>query len=534
MIAAILRAQWLSMRFGGRGSVVGLITGLLWYGVWFCAACAVCYWTWHASAAALAFNLPVGLLLVCFYWQLVPIISASMGASLDMRKLLAYPVPHRKLFLVEVLLRLTTGIEMLMVLTGGAAGLIANPRHGWAAAPRIAAALAIFALGNVLFASGMRSILERLLARRRVRELMAVVMVCVWMLPRMLMSTGFQLRSLGPAARVIQAFGFPWTAAARSALNDSAAAALLALCGWTLLAAWFGRAQFERGLRFDAVAAQATRLGTKAAAREPVSERFFRLPAVVWRDPLAAIVEKELRTLARTPRFRMVFIMGFTFGLMLWLPMVIGRHGTRHSTLSHYFLTVVCAYSLTLLGQVSYWNCFGFDRSATSLYFAVPQPMTAIVVGKNIASLVFIYLEVMILTGITLALRMLTGWEQWVEALVVIAICSLYLLAIGNISSVHYPRALHPERVSQGGATSRFQGMLFLLYPVALLPVLLAYLARYAFDSALVFWIVLALAGAIGGTVYWLALESAVKTARERREQILQELSQGEGPVVSG
>jgi hypothetical protein len=32
---------------------------------------------------------------------------------------------------------------------------------------------------------------------------------------------------------------------------------------------------------------------------------------------MGAIVEKELRSLARTPRYRMVFVMGFSFGLMV-------------------------------------------------------------------------------------------------------------------------------------------------------------------------------------------------------------------------
>ena len=533
MITAILRAQWLSMRFGGRASVAGAIGGLLWYGIWFFAGCAAWWWTAQATPASLSFYLPIGLLLICVYWQLVPIISASMGAALDMRKLLAYPIPHGKLFVVEVLLRLTTSMEMLLVLAGGGIGLIANPHNGWTGAPRVLAALLVLALCNLLFSSGMRSILERLLARRRVRELLAVVMVCVWMAPRLLMESGFQLKSLGPAAPAIQAFGLPWTAAAHAALGQSPLSSLLALSAWTALAGWFGLRQFERGLRFDAVAAQATPAATRKNGREPLSERFYRLPGLVWRDPLAAIVEKELRTLVRTPRFRMVFVMGFTFGLMMWLPMVIGRHGNREGTLAHYFLTVVCAYSLTLLGQVTYWNCFGFDRSAASLYFAAPQPMVAVLVGKNIASMVFIYLEVMVLTAVTLTLRMISGWEQGIEAFLVIGVCSLYLLAIGNVSSVRYPRALHSERVSQGGRSSRAQGILFLFYPVALLPVLLAYLARYAFDSSLAFWLVMALAAGIGAGVYWLGLESALKTAGERREQILQDLSQGEGPVLS-
>ncbi len=533
MIAAILRAQWRSMRFGGRADLISAATGLAWYGIWFGAGCAAYWWVKHAGQATLDFYLPIGLLMICFYWQLVPILSASMGASLDMRKLLAYPIPHRKLFVVEVLLRLTTGLEMVLLLAGGGWGLIANPRLGWSTGPRIAAALCILGVFNLLLSSGMRSILERLLARRRVREFMAVVMVCIWMVPRLLMETGFQLKSLGPAAPAIQTFGWPWTAAAHAALGQATAASLLALGAWTALAGWFGLRQFERGLRFDAVAAQATR-DTGEQRGEPVSRRFYRLPGLIWRDPLGAIVEKELRTLARTPRFRMVFVMGFTFGLMMWLPMVLGRNGHRNGLMGQYFLTVVSGYSLALLGQVSYWNCFGFDRSAASLYFAVPQPIGAVLLGKNIASMVFVYLDLTILTVVTLALRMLTGWEQWIEAVVVIGVCSLYVLAMGNYASVNYPRALHAERVSQGGTTARFQGVLFLFYPFALMPVGLAYLARYALASLTAFWAVLAFAAAIGGTVYWLAMESAVKAAGRLKEYILQELSQGEGPVVAG
>ena len=60
--------------------------------------------------------LPWAFLAICAYWQMMPILSASMGAGLDLRKLMVYPVPHRQLFLVEVLLRFTSGAEMLLVL----------------------------------------------------------------------------------------------------------------------------------------------------------------------------------------------------------------------------------------------------------------------------------------------------------------------------------------------------------------------------------------------------------------------------------
>jgi hypothetical protein len=75
--------------------------------------------------------------------------------------------------------------------------------------------------------------------------------------------------------------------------------------------------------------------------------------------------------------------------------------------------------------------------------------------------------------------------------------------------------------------------LVFLLYPLALLPVFLAYLARYALASQIAFGAVLAFAAVLGCVVYWIALDSAVGTAARHRERILQELSGGEGPVAS-
>jgi ABC-2 type transport system permease protein len=190
-------------------------------------------------------------------------------------------------------------------------------------------------------------------------------------------------------------------------------------------------------------------------------------------------------------------------------------------------------YSLTLLGQVSFWNCFGFDRSAALIYFVAPQPLAKTFAGKNVAALVFIYLEVFILAGVTSLFGVNPGAGQILETLLVVGICSLYMLALGNISSVQYPRGLNPERVSQGGASSRFQALIMLLYPLSLLPVLLAYAARYAFASDVAFYLVLAFAAAVGGALYWIAMESAVATAFRHRERILHELSNAGGPVAS-
>ncbi len=528
MIAAILRAQLLSMRWGrGRGNVARAIPLVVWYGFWLAVAVFACLAATWADAASLRRYLPLAFLAIAFYWQFMPVLTASLGRSLDLKKLAMYPVPHDKLFLVEVLLCLTSTLEMLLVIAGGLAGLIAN--RGIAAAPGILMAGLAFIAFNALLASGTRSAIGRLMSKRKIREVVILVTTCLWMLPRIFMQLDIHPKWLGPFADALRGAAYPWSAAALLALGQFLP--LLTLLLWTLGALWFGRRQFERNLRFDVAAAQAQILATESSRRRRWSDALYRLPGVLWRDPLAAIVEKELRSLARTPRFRMVFVMGFTFGILVWLPMVMGRRGGRGS--SEYFLALVCFYALSMLGQVTYWNSFGFDRSAAMFYFAAPQPMARVLIGKNIAAAIFVYLDIAILGAVVSVFNLGGGWQRVAETFVVIGVCALYLFGLGNMASVNYPRALNPERVSRGGGSAKAQGLLVLFYPLTLLPVALAYVARFALKSETAFVIVLALAAAIGAVVYWIGLDSAVIAAHRKREELLGELSKGEGPMAA-
>ncbi|MGA2742348.1 MAG: hypothetical protein ABSG65_33535, partial [Bryobacteraceae bacterium] len=162
-----------------------------------------------------------------------------------------------------------------------------------------------------------------------------------------------------------------------------------------------------------------------------------------------------------------------------------------------------------LLAQVTYGNAFGFDRSAAQIYFSAPVAISRALAGKNIAAAIFIFLEIAAVAAACSLLRLGISAGQIAEAFLVTAIAALYLLGSG-----------------------RAQGLLFLLYPISLAPVFLAYLARYAFDSQVVFYGILAFATVLGAAIYWMAMESAVSTARNRRETILAELSGGDGPML--
>ncbi|HKE21979.1 MAG TPA: hypothetical protein VKB88_06275 [Bryobacteraceae bacterium] len=534
MIGALLRAQFLVMRRTlGAGVALNIAGGVFWYGLWTLGAIGTFSLIASATEAKLPGVLSLVLAGVCVYWQAMPVISSTMGSSLDLRKLLAYPLPHGRLFAVEMLLRLVSGLEMLLVLTGAAAGLAMNPAGGGVVP--MAGALAVFILFNLLLASGVKSLLERLLTRRKIRELIVLLTALLWVAPRFFMLTGYRTPMGKRALDSALAAGLPWSAAARAAMGQYRMAAWLSLLAWTAAAAWFGRAQFERSLRFDTAAALAS--PPESQRRASFADRLFRMPSRILPDPIGAVVEKELRTLARAPTFRNLFFMGFTFGLLVWLPMVVGRQGPsahEDSFLSRHFLTIVSLYALTLLGQVTFWNCLAFDRSAAAFWFVTPQPISKVLMAKNIASQVPVYIEVAILTAISLALRLAHGWGEVAEAIAVVATCSIYMLAMGNVTSVEYPRGLNPERVSGGsGSSGRFQTLVLIFYPLALLPVGLAFLARYAFGSEAVFRGVLAAMLVCGALVYRVTLKSAADTADKRREALLTALSTGEGPVVT-
>jgi ABC-2 type transport system permease protein len=537
MIAAILRAQFLSMRSfrldsRRRGATISLITSLLWYGFWaFLAYAAEESYSPAEADPLIRRSFPTGLMFVFLYWQLAPLLSASLGASLDLKKLLVYPVPSGKLFVIEVLLRLTSCAEMLLVLAGSAVGLLRNPSYGGVrAAPRIIGALVAFVLFNLLLSAGLRNLLERLLSHKRLREVLMIVLVTAAALPRLLVATHPVERGMNSFFTESPRLFWPWTATAYGVLGQQILYSSLILTGWTLAAFGFGRWQFASSLRYDAQATAPAEKGTGRTLSR--LEAFYRLPSLFLPDPLAAIVEKELRSLSRTPRFRMVFIMGFSFGLLVWLPVTLGG-GQGGSALSDHYLTIVSVYALTLLGQVSYLNTFGFDRSAAQLYFAAPIPIARSFAGKNIAAVLFILVEMLAVTLASLVLRIRLAPGAIAEAFIVTAIVGVYLLAIGNVSSVHFPRAMNPERVSHGGAASRMQALIFLFYPIALLPVALAFWARYVFGSQLLFALILAFAAGLGAVVYWIAMDSAVEAAVERREKILMELSRTEGPVAT-
>jgi ABC-2 type transport system permease protein len=243
------------------------------------------------------------------------------------------------------------------------------------------------------------------------------------------------------------------------------------------------------------------------------------------------LVEKELRSLARSSRFRLVFFMGFTFGIVVWMPLAFGRFGTRGGPMESNFLTWVSVYSVMVLGEVALFNHFGFDRAAAQLYWLAPVPMRSVLRAKNIAATVYIFLELAIISLVTLLLRLPVTIAKIAEAFAVTVVFALFLTALGNIGSVYYPRGTNPQNSWRSRSGGQFQLWMLLMYPVLAVPISLAYLARYAFESQAAFFAVLGATAVVGMIFQHVAMDTAIEATVEKKEKILTALAQGDGPI---
>jgi len=117
------------------------------------------------------------------------------------------------------------------------------------------------------------------------------------------------------------------------------------------------------------------------------------------------------------------------------------------------------------------------------------------------------------------------------EAVAVCLLMCVHLLAMGNLSSVNYPRSMDGTQIWRRSGGTKVAVLMVFGYPVLGVPVALSYLARWAFESQAAFYLVLGAAFVVAGLGYWVSMESAVETAERQKEEMLAALSRGEGPI---
>jgi ABC-2 type transport system permease protein len=357
--------------------------------------------------------------------------------------------------------------------------------------------------------------------------LFAVLIIGIAVLPQILLRTdlGDKLKPFWTAL-----LNTPWTPWHSFAILSSgqfhALPAGIALA-WTTAAGLLARRQFARALRTEETLR--VNVDLPADKRPGLASRFAGAVSGLFRDPIAAVIEKEIRSLLRMPRFRIVFGMACIFSLVIFFPIGFGKGHTNW--VRENFLPVVSLYGLLLLGDTLLWNVFGFDRGAAQLWFLTGPGLRTVLHAKNMTAALFIGLQnIIVLVAATLLRFPLTLFN--IEcAVLASAVVSIYFFAIGNLSSVTVPRPVDPSQTLRKQAGAQLQ--LWLLGSALAMGCLVgfAFLARWALASD---WALIGVFGvelAVGLLVYRIAIDSAVERGMRNREKILDALAKNTSPV---
>lgn len=532
-IAVIAWAQFRTMRNHlprtQAGAVLLWLVSLLWYGMYAALAVFLALALPEVPLAAIRHWLPAALLGVFLFWQLLPLFTMSSGWSLQLDKLRMYPISDSALFGIETLLRITSAPEMILVLLGGAFGLARHPLIPAASA----FCLLLYIPFNLFLSLAIREIFLHAFERNRLREIFAILFVAIAVVPQILARTGLWVRGEPYFFAVANGSVAPWHETAALSLGMGWWPALALLAAWTAAAYAFARWQFQRAMALDESSPTSTLLAEEPSAEE-IKKPFGFLDRL-FRDPVAALLQKEFQSLIRMPRFRVMFGMACIFGVLVFLPAsMAGPHRGRGGFMQGNFLVVVDLYGLLLLSDVLLLNVFGFDRAAAQMYFASPARLADVLRAKNVAAVAFVALQGVVTLAIAAVLRVQLSPLRIGEAAAADAVAAIFFLAVGNICSVEMPRPIDARQTFRKQAGGKMQLWFFLCALGLAVLMGFAFLARWAFASDWALAGVFGIEFAIGIVFYRVATQSAIEHAQTRREKILEALTKSGSPVALG
>lgn len=529
-IGAIARAQFRIARNHlprtSAGTILGWMVLFLWYGLFLLAALFIAQTLAHATRVELESWLAPGFLGVFLFWQTVPLFTLSGGWTLELKKLQIYPVPRRALFGIETLLRITSTSEMIIVLAGATIGFVL--RGGPAAA---LLAIALFILFNLFLQLAIRDLLLHAFEKSRLREVYALLLIAIAVVPQLIFRSAAGERVYPYFLRLARGGFSPWGAAASSSAGSPDARHLVTLLCWIFASFALAYWAFTKSLSSDDTFQSASSLAARNSRRALTPADYVHR---IFRDPMAALIEKEIRSLIRMPRFRVVFAMACLLGMLVFFTTSGGSEGAYPRFLKNNLFAGLNLYGLLLLSETLLLNVFGLDRAVAQLYFAAPVEFSNVLKAKNWTAVFFIALQNLVVFIIAILFRAQITWEGAVSGMLISAVVTMFLLAFGNMTSVIAPRPIDPSEAFRKQSGAKMQLWIFAAALGFFMLAGFAFLTRYVLQSTVAFWAVLVLELAVGFGVYRLALDRAQQRGLRDREAILQALSKSTSPVGSG
>ena len=398
----------------------------------------------------LALNRPGWLTLlywaIFLWWQAFPIFVAGIGSSFEFSRLLRFPLSLRAFYLLGLGYGLSdlaaiSSICWILSMLAGAATARAS------LLPTLLVVSFLFVLLNLTLERLVGSWLEKLLAKRRTRELFlglfVMSMVSLNFLNPLLQRWG---RAAGPKINQYISF-LSWLPAslAGNAVRAAASAdqrgvllGLAGLCAWALLATVLLWRRFAAQYSGEEISENpGPVVARKKEKRQALCEE---LPHFVP-PQVAAVIVKEFRYLTRN---------GFAFLTLLIPPIMVlfftlqfgpGSMLKEHSLKAGAFFPAIMAYMILILLAPAY-NSFAFEGKGIQTYFMAPIRFQDVLLGKNL------FLVAIVVFELTLSLTLLTfriGWPGmplFASTVMAGAFAVSGQLAIANWSSLSFPKRM--------------------------------------------------------------------------------------------
>jgi hypothetical protein len=386
---------------------------------------------------------------IFLFWQLFPIFTAGFGVGFEFRTLLRFPLSLRAFYVIGLAYGLAdfaaiASICWLTAMILGAA--VANA----SVLPAMLVVTALFVLMNITLERMIGSWLERILARRRSREmffaLFILFAVSVQFINPLVQRYG---RTAQPWVRHLLPYlsVFPPSLAGRAiagAAQNHFTDTLLGVAGISAymllfsLLLWLRFATQYRGEELSESAAPA-RAAVRSVSRTAAGSDALRLLT----PQVAAVLRKEFRYLTRNSFAFFLLIMPPVF-VLLFTTQFAGRHptATKHPVSVEFFFPGMMAYLILILMAPAY-NSFAYDGKGIQTYFTSPVSFREVFLGKNLLQAGMLAFE-LILSMV--AFSYLVGLPSLPVLLATLAAIIFNVtgqFAIANWSSLCFPRKLN-------------------------------------------------------------------------------------------
>jgi len=469
---------------------------------------------------------------IFLWWQVLPIFVAGFSPSFSFRSLLRFPMKFSAFYLIGIAYGLADSaavasiVWLLSMLFGVAVTKISL-------LPAMALTAALFIAVNVTLERLVGSWVEKILSKRRSREvflaLFVLSMVSLQFIGPALQRYG---KSAKPEAEKIVRYARPFPGSlagelfAGVAAGDNAAVATGAagLAGYALL---FGgllwsryKTQYLGEELSETVAPAQAAAKISAATNNADSFDIGLLPPAI-----SAVIRKE---------FRYLFRNGFVSMALLFPPMLVllfsmqfgGAHPTafKHGLSPDLFFPGMMAY-LTLMLMAPSFNSFAYEGRGMQTYFMLPVRFRDILIAKNFVTVIIMSAEITLCIAVLRWRVGLPPLPMFLGTIGALVFAVAGQLTIANWSSLRFPKKMEFGKM-QG---NRQSGMAVLVTFAAQLVFgitcgLVLFAGKVASNPWLSMEIFVVLAVAAAGA-YAAALDPLTQLAEEKKEAILEALT---------